>query len=69
MRARAPRIIAEAKARREGAAAFLGGGKGDLDQCSVRAPAAVTVKTLATVGQFVSTYAPATLVQLTLDAK
>ena len=61
--------IAEAKARREGAAAFLGEGKADLDQCSVRAPAAGTVKILVTVGQFVSTYAPATLVQLTWDAK
>jgi HlyD family secretion protein len=61
--------IAEAKARRDGAAAFLGEGKADLDQCSVRAPAAGTVKILVTVGQFVSTYAPATLVQLTLDAK
>jgi hypothetical protein len=35
----------------------------------VRAPAAGTVKILVTVGQFVSTYAPAALVQLTLDAK
>jgi multidrug resistance efflux pump len=61
--------IAEAKARRDGAAAFLGEGKADLDQCSVRAPAAGTVKILVTVGQFVSTYAPATLIQLTLDAK
>jgi multidrug resistance efflux pump len=61
--------IAEAKARRDGAAAFLGEGKADLDQCSVRAPAAGTVKILVTVGQFLSTYAPATLVQLTLDAK
>jgi multidrug resistance efflux pump len=60
--------IAEAKARRDGAAAFLGEGKTDLDQCSVRAPAAGTVKILVTVGQFVSTYAPATLIQLTLDA-
>jgi HlyD family secretion protein len=60
--------IAEAKARRDGAAAFLSEGKADLDQCSVRAPAAGTVKILVTVGQFVSTYAPATLIQLTLDA-
>ena len=60
--------IAEAKARRDGAAAFLSEGKADLDQCSVRAPAAGTVKIFVTVGQFVSTYAPATLIQLTLDA-
>jgi multidrug efflux pump subunit AcrA (membrane-fusion protein) len=48
--------IAEAKARRDGAAAFLSEGKADLDQCSVRAPAAGTVKIFVTVGQFVSTY-------------
>jgi multidrug resistance efflux pump len=61
--------IAEAKARRDNAAAFLEEGKADLDQCSVRAPAAGTVKVLVTLGQFVSTYAPTTLVQLTPDAK
>jgi HlyD family secretion protein len=61
--------IAEAKARRDSAAAFLDEGKADLDQCSVRAPAAGTIKVLVTLGQLVSTYAPATLVQLTPDAK
>ena len=61
--------IDEAKARRDSAAALLDEGKAELDQCSVRAPAAGTVKILVTLGQFVSTYAPTTLVQLTPDAK
>jgi HlyD family secretion protein len=61
--------IAEAKARRDSAAALLDEGKAELDQCSVRAPAAGTVKILVTLGQFVSTYAPTTLVRLTPDAK
>ena len=61
--------IAEAKARRDSAAAFLDEGKADLDQCSVRAPAAGTIKVLVTLGQLVSTYAPTTLVQLTPDAE
>ena len=41
----------------------------DFDQCSVRAPAAGTIKVLVTLGQLVSTYAPTALVQLTPDAK
>ena len=61
--------ISEAKAKRDSAAAFLDEGKTDLDQCSVRAPAAGTVKVLVTLGQFVSTYAPTTLFQLRPDAK
>ena len=61
--------IAEAKARRDSAAAFLDEGKADLDQCSVRAPTAGTVKVLVTLGQYVSTFAPTTLVQLKPDAK
>jgi len=61
--------IAEAKAKRDSAAASLDEGEADLGQCSVRAPAAGTVKVLATLGQFVSTYAPTTLVQLTPGAK
>jgi multidrug resistance efflux pump len=61
--------IAEAKAKRDSAAAFLDEGKADLDQCSVRAPAPGTVKVLVTLGQFVSTYAPMTLIELTPDAK
>ena len=61
--------IAEAKARRDSASAFLDEAKAELDQGAVRAPAAGTVKVLVTSGQFVSTYAPTTLVQLTPDAK
>ena len=61
--------IAEAKAWRDRAAAFLDEGKADLDQCSVRAPAVGTIKVLVTLGQLVSTYAPTPLVQLTPDAK
>jgi multidrug resistance efflux pump len=61
--------IAEAKAKRDSAAAFLDEGKADLDQCSVKAPAAGTVKVLVTLGQFVSTYTPMTLIELTPDAK
>jgi len=69
MRGRAPRILQRRRLDATAPRAFLGEGKADLDQCSVRAPAAGTVKILVTVGQFLSTYAPATLVQLTLDAK
>jgi multidrug resistance efflux pump len=61
--------IAEAKARRDSASASLDEAKAELDQCSVRAPVPGTVKVLVTLGQFVSTYAPTTLVQLAPDAK
>ena len=61
--------VAEAKAKRDQAAAFLEEGNAELDQCSVRAPVAGTVKVLVTVGQYVSTYAPTTLVQLKPDEK
>ena len=61
--------VAEAKAKRDQAAAFLEEGKAEFDQCAVRAPAAGTVKVLVTLGQYVSTFAPATLVQLKPDAK
>jgi len=60
--------ISEAKAKRDQAAAFLDEGKAELDQCTVRAPAAGTVKVLVTLGQYVSTFAPATLIQLKPDA-
>jgi multidrug resistance efflux pump len=60
--------ISEAKARRDTVAARLDEGRAKLDQCSVRAPAAGRVKILVTIGQFVSTYAPTTLIQLTPDA-
>ena len=52
-----------------GGAAFLDEGKAGLDQCSLRAPVAGTIKVLVTLGQLVLTYAPTTLVQLTPDAK
>jgi len=61
--------VAEAKARRDQAAAMLEERKADFDQCTVRAPVAGTVKVLVTLGQYVSTFAPTTLVQLKPDAK
>ena len=61
--------IAEAKARRDSAAALLDEGKAELDQCTLRAPAAGTVKLIATVGELVSVYAPTPLVQFTQDAR
>lgn len=61
--------IEEARARRDAAAAFLGEGRAELDQCTIRAPAAGTVKVLATVGELMSLYAPTSLVQFTPDAK
>lgn len=60
--------IAEAQARRDAADAFLDEGKAELDQCSVRAPAAGTVQVFARPGQFVSVLAQAPLVLLTADA-
>jgi len=56
--------IAEAQAKRDGAAALLEEGKVQLAQCTVRAPAAGRVEVLATLGQYVSTAVPVTLVQL-----
>ncbi|HEY2184942.1 MAG TPA: hypothetical protein VGH39_08100 [Xanthobacteraceae bacterium] len=61
--------VAEAKAKRDQAASFLEEGKAEFDQCTVRAPAAGTVKVLVTLGQYVSTFAPTTLVQLKPDVK
>lgn len=57
--------IAEAAARRDSAAALHDEAKAMFDQCFLRAPAAGSVKVLATPGQFVSTNVPVTLVQLT----
>ena len=57
--------ISEAAARRDSATALLEEAKALFDQCFLRAPAAGTVKVLATPGQFVSTSVPVTLVQLT----
>ncbi len=59
----------KAKAKRDQASAFVEEGKAELDECTVRAPSAGTVKVLVTVGQYVSTYAPMTLVQLKPDPK
>jgi HlyD family secretion protein len=58
--------IAEAAARRDAAAGQLAEAKARLDQCSIRAPADGVVNVLANVGQFVSTYAPVTLLRLTV---
>jgi multidrug resistance efflux pump len=59
--------IAEALAKRDAAAANLAVAGARLDQCSLRAPVAGTVQAVATLGQFVSTSVPATLLQLTPD--
>jgi HlyD family secretion protein len=59
--------IAEALAKRDAAAANLAVAGAQLDQCSLRAPVAGTVQAVATLGQFVSTSVPATLLQLTPD--
>lgn len=61
--------VAEAKAKRDQAAAFLEEGKAEFDQCTVRVPAPGTVKVLVTLGQYVSTFAPTTLVRLKPDVK
>jgi HlyD family secretion protein len=57
--------ISEAAAKRDSAAALLEEAKALFEQCFLRAPAAGSVKVLATPGQFVSTNVPVTLVQLT----
>ncbi len=60
--------VAEAQARRDAAAALLDEGKADLEQCALRAPAPGTVHVVATLGEFVSVFAPTPLVLLTLEA-
>jgi multidrug resistance efflux pump len=60
--------IAEAEARRDAAAAFLDEGKAEMEECSVRAPTSGTVHIVATLGEFVSVFAPTPLVQMTTDA-
>jgi multidrug resistance efflux pump len=57
--------ISEAAARRESAAGLVEEAQALFDRCFLRAPAAGSVKVLATPGQFVSTNVPVTLVQLT----
>jgi HlyD family secretion protein len=59
--------IAEALGERDAAAADVKVVKAWLDQCSLKAPVAGTVQLAATLGQFVSQYAPATLARLTPD--
>jgi len=61
--------IDEAIAERDSAAAQVALDKAKLDQCTVVAPVAGTVEMLATPGQFISEYAPATLARVTPDAK
>jgi len=61
--------VDEALAKRDSAAAQVALDKARLDQCTVVAPMAGTVEILATPGQFVSEYAPATLARVTPDAK
>jgi multidrug resistance efflux pump len=62
-----PEDLAEAEAKRDEAQAQLDEAKAQLDQCTVRAPAAGTVKIVATLGEFISTSVPTTLVRLTAD--
>ena len=59
--------IAEALARRDAAAAAVDEAQAQLDQCSLRAPAAGVVEMLASPGQFVSVAVPAVLARLTAD--
>jgi HlyD family secretion protein len=59
--------IDEAQARHDAASAYLEEGKADLDQCAIRAPASGVIQFAVTRGQFVSTYAPAPLAQLTTE--
>ena len=51
----------------DAASAYLEEGKADLDQCAIRAPASGVIQFAVTRGQFVSTYAPAPLAQLTTE--
>ena len=59
--------IDEAQARRDAALAFLEESKAELDQCTIRAPAAGAIQFTVTTGQFVSVFAPTPLAQLTAD--
>ena len=59
--------IDEAQGRRDAASAFLEEGKAEFDQCTIRSPASGTIQFLATLGQFVSTFSPTALAQLTTD--
>ena len=59
--------IDEAQAKRDAALAFLEKGKAEFDQCTIRTPASGTIQLVGTTGQFVSTFLPAPLAQLTTD--
>jgi multidrug resistance efflux pump len=59
--------IAEQLARRDAGSAGLVESQAQLDQCSLRAPAAGVVQIVATLGQFISVSVPVTLIQLTPD--
>ena len=60
--------VAEAKARLAAAAASLDQASVELDECSVRAPAAGAVQLIATLGQYVSIYAPTPIALIASDA-
>jgi multidrug resistance efflux pump len=60
--------VAEAKARLAAATASLDQASVELDECSVRAPAAGAVQLIATLGQYVSIYAPTPIALITSDA-
>lgn len=59
--------VDEAQAKRDAAFAFLAEGKAEFDQCTIRAPASGAIRLMATMGQFVSTFSPTPLAQLTTD--
>lgn len=59
--------ISETEARAAAAEASLAEAGVRLDQCALRAPVAGHVRLLATLGQFVSTAAPATLAELAAE--
>ena len=59
--------IAEAQARRDAAAAYLDEGNAELDQCTIRAPAAGTIQLVATVGEFISIFVPTPIAQIVVD--
>jgi multidrug resistance efflux pump len=59
-----PEDILEAEAKRDSAAALVEEEQALFERCFVRAPAAGSVKVLATPGQFVSLNVPITLIQL-----
>jgi HlyD family secretion protein len=61
--------IDEALAKRDSAAEQVALDKAKFAQCTVVAPVAGTVEILATPGQFISEYAPATLARVTPDSK